>query len=132
MRVKLFYMPKLRRRFYSLLFIILSIIILCVFLFNRGQLQRGNDSDDTYISWSFINLLRVVLARMVGYGSLHPALGGLHFWKNFPNKYHTVRSYEKSKVDNYSSSFIVIIIYMVVDIYCPIPGPSVIDFYCFL
>lgn len=66
--------------------------------FSRGQLTRVNANEDQFVAWKFLDLLRVVLARMVGSGWLHPLLGGLQFWRNFPNKYHTVRSYEKSKV----------------------------------
>lgn len=65
-----------------------------------------------------MNLLRVGLAKMVGANWLHPNLGGLQFWKAFPNKYLSVRSYERSKVNQYIylykiGSYIDIIMYII-------------------
>lgn len=68
------------------------------FFTNRGQVDRARDSDDPYIPLPFVDMLRIGLAKLVGVGWLHPNLGGLQFWNTFPNKYNTVRNYERSKV----------------------------------
>ena len=66
--------------------------------FYRAQIERATDGEDKFIPWAFIDLLRVVLARMVGSGWLHPSLGGIQFWRGIPSKYQTIRNYQRSKV----------------------------------
>ena len=67
------------------------------FFYNRGQIQRA--TEELFVPWSLTDLLRIALAKLVGSGWLHPNLAGLHFWRSWPNKYQTVRNYERSKVN---------------------------------